>query len=140
MAQAAEHTEAHVLLAGDSVRNESDGSIRLVGGSCGDCGALFFPSAQVCPECMSEAVVPADLASEGTLYSWSVVHVAPKGWNTPYIAGYVDLEDGVRVFAHITGTDASALEMDMPVSLTSAVLGDDDGVPVESYAFEPARG
>lgn len=140
MAQAAEHTEAHVLLAGDSVRNESDGSIRLVGGSCDNCGALFFPSAQVCPECMSEAVVPADLASEGTLYSWSVVHVAPKGWNTPYIAGYVDLADSVRVFAHITGADASALEMDMPVSLTSAVLGDDDGVPVESYAFEPGTG
>lgn len=140
MAQAAEHTEAHVLLAGDSVRNESDGSVRLVGGRCGNCGALFFPSAHVCPECMSEAVEPADLASEGTLYSWSVVHVAPKGWNTPYIAGYVDLADGVRVFAHITGADGSSLEMDMPVSLTTAVLGDDDGVPVESYAFTPGKG
>lgn len=140
MAQAAEHSEAYVLLAGDSVRNESDGSVRLVGGRCSDCGTLFFPSAPVCPECMSEAVLAADLASNGTLYSWSVVHVAPKGWNTPYIAGYVDLADGVRVFAHITDTDASALEMDMPVSLTTAVLGDDDGVPVESYSFTPVRG
>lgn len=140
MAQSAEHTEAHVLLAGDSVRNESDGSVRLVGGRCDNCGTTFFPSAHVCPECMSEAVAATDLASSGTLYSWSVVHVAPKGWNTPYIAGYVDLADGVRVFAHITGTDASALTMDMPVEVTSAVLGDDGGVPVESYAFMPARG
>ena len=140
MAATAEHTEAHVLLAGDSVRRESDGSVRLVGGRCDDCGTLFFPSAHVCPECMSEKVLATDLSNDGTLYSWSVVHVAPRGWNTPYIAGYVDLADGVRVFAHITGADATTLEMDMPVSLTSAVLGDDDGVPVESYAFTPAKG
>ena len=65
--------------------------------------------------------------------------MAPRGWNTPYIAGYVDLSDGVRVFAHVTGTDASLLEMDMAVSLTTAILGDDDGVPVESYAFTPVK-
>jgi hypothetical protein len=28
----------------------------------------------------------------------------------------------------------------MPVSLTTAILGEDDGVPVESYAFTPAKG
>ena len=140
MTQTAEHTEEHVFLAGESVRNESDGSVRLVGGRCDDCGTLFFPSAHVCPECMSEAVAAADLANDGTLYSWSVVHVAPRGWNTPYIAGYVDLSDGIRVFAHVTGTDASLLEMDMAVSLTTAILGDDDGVPVESYAFTPVKG
>ena len=140
MAEAAEHTEVHVLLAGESLRSEPDGSVRLVGGRCGDCGTTFFPSAHVCPECMSEDVAPTDLARDGTLYSWSVVHVAPPGWNVPYIAGYVDLADNVRVFSHITGVDPSALEMDMPVSLTSAVLGDDNGVPVESYAFTPGKG
>lgn len=139
MAQGAENTAAHLLLAGGAVRNEPDGSVRLVGGRCGDCGTTFFPSASVCPNCMSEAVVPADLARDGTLYSWSVVHVAPKGWKTPYIAGYVDLDDNVRVFAHITGSNASALAIDMPVTLTTAVLGDDDGVPFESYSFTPAN-
>ena len=140
MAETAEHTEAHVLLAGDSIRTEPDGSVRLVGGRCADCGTMFFPSAHVCPECMSETVAPTDLSREGTLYSWSVVHVAPRGWNVPYIAGYVDLADNVRVFAHITGVDAAALEMDVPVSLTTSVFGDDNGVPVESYAFTPGRG
>jgi uncharacterized protein len=140
MAETAEHTEVHALLAGESIRTEPDGSVRLVGGRCGDCGTMFFPSAHVCPECMSENVAATDLSREGTLYSWSVVHVAPRGWNVPYIAGYVDLADKVRVFAHITGVDAGALKMDMPVSLTTAVFGDEDGVPVESYAFTPGKG
>jgi uncharacterized OB-fold protein len=140
MAETAEHTEAHVLLAGESLRTEPDGSVRLVGGRCGDCGTTFFPSAHVCSECMSEKVAPTELSSDGSLYSWSVVHVAPRGWNVPYIAGYVDLADNVRVFSHIVDVDPTALEMDMPVSLTKAVFGDDDGVPVESYAFTPGKG
>jgi uncharacterized OB-fold protein len=66
--------------------------------------------------------------------------VAPKGWNVPYIAAYVDLADNVRVFAHICGVDPETLAMDMPVTLTTAVLGDDAGAPVESYAFTPKQG
>jgi uncharacterized OB-fold protein len=89
---------------------------------------------------MSEKVAPTELSSDGSLYSWSVVHVAPRGWNVPYIAGYVDLADNVRVFSHIVDVDPTALEMDMPVSLTKAVFGDDDGVPVESYGFTPGKG
>lgn len=140
MAETAQQPEEQPLLAGDALRIDAGGNPCLVGSLCGDCGTHVFPPVSVCPECISENVGDADLATEGTLYSWSVVHVAPKGWNVPYIAGYVDLADEVRVFAHITGTDAGALSMDMPVSLTTAVLGDADGAPVESYAFTPKRG
>ena len=58
----------------------------------------------------------------------------------PYIAGYVDLPQSVRVFAHIVGVDAADLEMDMAVTLTTAVVGADENGTVESYAFTPAKG
>ena len=67
------------------------------------------------------------------LYTWSVVHVAPKGWNVPYIAGYVDLPESVRVFAHIVGVDAVDLEMDTVVTLTTVVGADENGT-VESHS------
>lgn len=137
MAENGEQDHAHLMLAGDAVRRESDGTPRLVGTVCGACSTKVFPPAPVCPECMSEDVSETDLSTDGSLYSWSVVHVAPANWKSPYIAGYVDLADGVRVFAHVTGADPATLTMDMPVKLTMAVLGDDDGVPVESYAFTP---
>ena len=140
MAETAEELEAHPLLAGDAVRIGADGSVCLVGTRCNDCGTSIFPLVPVCPECMSENIADTDLATEGTLYSWSVVHVAPKGWNVPYIAGYVDLADNVRVFAHIADADPATLEMDMAVTLTTALLGDDNGAPVESYAFTPKQG
>lgn len=137
MAEAAQDCEEQPLLAGDALRVDTDGAVCLIGTHCADCGTDVFPPVPVCPECMSENVAETDLATDGTLYSWSVVHVAPKGWNVPYTAGYVDLADNVRVFAHIVGADAADLSMDMPVSLTTAVLGDADGAPVESYAFKP---
>jgi uncharacterized OB-fold protein len=88
---------------------------------------------------MSEKMNPVRLSREGTLYSWSVVHVAPKGWKVPYIAAYVDLPEGVRVFTHVVGADAKKLAMDMKVRLTTATLGTgEDGKPMASYAFTPA--
>ena len=130
--------ETPLLIAGDAVETNGDGSARLIGARCGDCAALVFPPVRVCPECLSENVGRETLPSRGTLYSWSVVHVAPRGWSVPYIAGYVDLADGVRVFSHIVDADPDALAMDMDVALCLATLGDDgDGNPVASYAFAP---
>ncbi len=130
--------ESPAFLAKDALRVTSDGSARLIGTRCGDCGALAFPPAQVCSECLSEDLGEIELSDRGSLYAFSLVHVAPKGWNTPYIAGYVDLPEGVRVFGHIVNADAATLPMDSPVRLTTARLGTGrDGTPVESYAFEP---
>lgn len=126
------------MIAGDAVQAGSDGSPVLVGAECRDCGQTVFPPVNVCPECLSENIERTHLPPRGTLYSWSVVHVAPKGWTVPYIAGYVDLSDGVRVFSHIVDADPDNLEMDMDVALCTATLGQHtDGTPVASYAFAP---
>ena len=139
MARCAQDLHEQPLLAGDAVRMKSDGTVRLIGGECQACKAKTFPLVFVCPECMSEDIADVELPDSGELYTWSVVHVAPKGWTVPYIAGYVDLPDSVRVFSHIVGADASELKMDMLVELTTATLGKNEDGPIESYAFTPVR-
>lgn len=125
-------------LAGDAVTREEDGTVRLVGSVCNDCNKRMFPPSDVCPECMSENLSPTKFSAEGTLYSWSVVHAAPKGWKLPFVAAYVDLPEEVRVFAHIVDVDPNQLEMDMPMKTQIATLGKDaSGAPFESYAFAP---
>ena len=140
MAQTAENIHEQYPLDGAALRLATDGTLKLIGLECADCGTRAFPPAPVCPECMSENVRDFELSDSGSLYTWSVVHVAPKGWNVPYIAGYVDLPESVRVFAHIVGVDAVDLEMDMAVTLTTTVVGADENGTVESYAFTPAKG
>jgi len=126
------------FLPGDGIAIGDDGRPRLTGSECADCGARVYPAVAVCHACMSENLRPLALSPVGTLYSWSVVHVAPKGWTTPYIAAYVDLPEGVRVFTHVVGTYAACLAIDMKMRLCTAVLGTgEDGKPMASYAFTP---
>ncbi|MBK20379.1 MAG: hypothetical protein CMM52_16225 [Rhodospirillaceae bacterium] len=133
-----EELQEALNLAGDAVSRAADGTVQLVGSECGECGKNVFPPTDVCPQCMSENLSSRKLSAQGKLYSWSVVHAAPKGWDLPFIAAYVDLPEEVRVFAHIVDADPEALEMEMPVEARIAVLGSDEsGTAIESYAFTP---
>ncbi|MEP9349447.1 OB-fold domain-containing protein [Xanthobacter sp. KR7-225] len=114
------------------------GAPRLVGGQCRACGARSFPRAAVCTDCLALDVDPVELACEGKLYSYSVVHQAPKGWDVPYVLGYVDLPDGLRVLAHIDAP-AGAVAIGQRVRLALGVVGADaGGAPLSTYTFVPA--
>ncbi len=139
MNQTARDVHDTVAIDGDAVEIGGDGAPRLIGTACSECGAKLFPPVPVCPECMSEDVERVALSSTGTLYSWSVVHAAPAGWTLPYVAGYVDLPEGVRVFAHIETADPAALGFDMDVALCIAEFGsDEEGRTMTGFAFAPA--
>lgn len=110
---------------------------KLAAGKCAACGALSFPKAIVCPACLSDEIATAHLASKGTLYSFATVHQAPKSWIVPYTLGYVDLEDGIRVLAHIEGTPTIGAR----VSLGLGRVGTDaKGAALMSYVFDTGDG
>ena len=112
----------------------SDGPV-LVGGRCTACGSSSFPKAAVCTDCLALDIATTQLPREGVLYSYSVVHQAPKGWTVPYALGYVDLPDGIRVLAHIAGA-ADEIEIDQKVRLATGRVGTGSkGEPLMSYVF-----
>jgi uncharacterized OB-fold protein len=128
-------------LDGDAVARDATGGISLIGAACAECAKRVFPPAPVCPDCMSENMERVALSREGTLYSYSLVHAAPRGWRLPFVAAYVDLPEDVRVFAHIVECDPQTLEVDMKVALCAAILGEDEtGAALEGFAFRPADG
>jgi uncharacterized OB-fold protein len=133
--EALAQSEPH-FVAPELVEVTSDGP-RLIGGRCGACGALSFPKASVCSACLSEDLTATHLSAEGRLYSFAVVHQAPKGWTVPYTLGYVDLPEGIRVLAHIEGEPG----MDRPVRLATGEVGTDtDGGALMSYVFATSSG
>jgi benzoylsuccinyl-CoA thiolase BbsA subunit len=124
------------LLCGDAVERGPDGRAVLIGGRCADCGARAFPKPPVCTGCMGETIVAEKLPRAGTLYAFSVVHIAPKKWKIPMCIGYVDLPDGVRVFTHLEGTDfaiGDTVEVDL------GVVGQDESGAIESFVFKRAK-
>jgi benzoylsuccinyl-CoA thiolase BbsA subunit len=113
--------------------------LHLVGMVCTQCGTKAFPLREVCSSCGSEKVEPCELSAGGTLYSFSEVHAAPKGFAVPYVVAYVDLDDGVRLFGQVEGP-GSKLALDQKVTV---VLGPirtrNDGTQVMSYKFRGQR-
>jgi uncharacterized OB-fold protein len=95
---------------------------RLSGCRCEGCGAVHFPSRLICFECTSDRLVPHALGPGGTLYGWTTVRVSSSR-PVPYAIGYVDLPDGVRVLADLTG-DPEALRHDGPVRLVVDAAGE----------------
>lgn len=115
---------------------EANGVVRLIGMRCPVCGTRAFPAKDVCHECGNEKdLEPVKLSPTGKLYTYSEVHAAPKGFPRPYVVGYVDLEDGVRLFGQVEHP-AAELKVDEPVRVVlGQVRTDPNGVPVISYKF-----
>jgi uncharacterized OB-fold protein len=117
----------------------------LLGSSCRQCARKAFPPREVCPGCgaISDAE-PAPLATEGRIYSFTVVRQAPAGLRTPYVLGYVDLPaDEVRVLSRIEGLPAERVEIGLPVRLAARPAENTDAgeeMFVFRYAAEEVGG
>jgi uncharacterized OB-fold protein len=81
---------------------EVEGAPALVGSICADCGAHAFPVHATCHHCGSDRSSPGPVASEGTVYSFTTVHVSGSG-PVPYTLAYVDTQDGLRVLGRLAG-------------------------------------
>lgn len=85
---------------------------------CAACGTLRHPPGPACPACRSfdwDTVVSSRL---GTLHSWTVLH-HPKddAFTYPLGVALVDLEEGTRFVADMSGFDLDALEIGMEVEI-----------------------
>ena len=120
----------------------------LLGGRCRACGAITFPAARVCPRCAADDVERHELATEGTLWSYTVQGFRPKsppyaGDDTgetfrPYGVGYVELPGEVRVETRLTVDDPDRLRIGMPMRLAIVPFRrDGEGHEVLTFAFAP---
>ncbi len=122
-----------------SIPEQPGGQPALLASECGGCGTVTFPSEDVCPGCYdSDAVREVRLNRHGTLYSYTVIRSAPPGFTAPYAVGYVDLPEGIRLFAQIVIDRFEDLAIGMPVELVVGPLRHaDGGVEIIGYKFRP---
>jgi DUF35 OB-fold domain, acyl-CoA-associated len=93
-----------------------NGVVLLKGSVSRSSGSLTFPASTVCLETGARDMEPINFGPRGNLYSFSVVHVSATR-PTPYIIGYVDFENGLRVLAEVRTNMPAELVCDMPVEL-----------------------
>jgi len=119
---------------------------RLIGTRCAGCNTLYFPQKDSCsnPACDAKAPVLAHLPALGTLYSYTIQRYQPPAlfridnWE-PYIIGLVELDEGVRVMAMLTGISEDQLRIGMDLRLvTEELFADDARGSVLTYKFTPS--
>jgi uncharacterized OB-fold protein len=138
---------ANTTLVADGIFRLEDGQPILLGTRCTNCDNHMFPRQSGCPKCMFDAPEDIELATTGTLWSWTIQAFAPKAPPylgpvgddfVPYGVGYVELSNQVRVEARLTVNTPEQLNIGMEMHLVTEELGTDaDGNTVLTYAFAP---
>jgi len=115
----------------------------LMGTKCEPCGRVFFPKKQVCPQCFGDDLVSVPLSRKGVLHSYASSVMGPEGMEKPYLIGFIDLPEKIKLFSLITGCDSSgeALKMGMDMEMViEKIKTDKDGNDVLGYKFRPVEG
>ena len=124
---------------------------QLIGSRCGACGVVTFPRQSGCARCGAADMRDEPLHRRGTLYTWTTQGFMPKEpyhvdssdeLFAPYLLGYVELPEQVRVEGRLIGCDPESVHIGMEMELTMFPLRHDEaGREVMMYAFQPvARG
>jgi benzoylsuccinyl-CoA thiolase BbsA subunit len=110
----------------------------LKGYKCKKCGQLDFPKVSPCPNCWGEDFEMIPLSRKGNLYAYSDIYIGQAGMETPYIFGYIDLPENIRIFAQLEGKPGT-YKCDEEVELTVGTIRMNmDGLPITSYKFKKA--
>lgn len=117
-----------------------DGEPHLVAHECEQCSARYFDRRNACAACDNTTFRTVDIPREGTVYTFSIVAVAPPGVPVPFVAAIVDC-GGALVRGNLVNIDPDPehVRLGMRVRLTTVPLGADSaGVEAVGYGFEPA--
>ena len=138
-----------IVAVADGIFDIRDGKPVLLGTRCTNCDNHMFPRQTGCPRCLFNEQEDVELATRGTLWTWTVQAFPPKAPPylgpvgedfEPYGVGYVELPGQLRVEGRLTIADPEQLKIGMDMELVLDPLSiDDDGNQVVTYAFAPVE-
>jgi hypothetical protein len=94
---------------------------------CRACGTHQYYPRPVCMRCMSRELEWTEASGRGTVYSYTVTHLPPEGFEgrEPYVLVSVDLAEGARMLGTLLDVAPDAVRIGMPVRATYERLTDD---------------
>lgn len=119
---------------------ETEEGLALVGQKCRTCGKIAFPKKRVCPECFSDDLEDKLLSKTGTLHTFTCTYLGVPHLNPPYIIGFVDLPEKIRLLSLIIDCEPweEVLQVDMPMEMViDKLMEDEQGEDVYCYKFRP---
>ena len=108
---------------------------KMMGSHCATCNTDFLPPRPICPQCHGDQLTWIEFSGKAKLAAFTSIYIAPTamieagyGRDNPYLAGVVELDEGVRISAQILGLDAKRPE-DIKI-----------GIPLQAEFIERGEG
>ena len=111
---------------------------RMEAALCVKCGKINFPPRVVCPACGAREFEKVKLPDEGTLKTFTVIRVAPSGFEdeVPYAVGIVELNGRLSTMMQITDCEPEELSIGMPVKVEFRKLQEDGEAGILMYGYK----
>ena len=117
---------------------EIDGNMHLMGGLCRSCGKYSFPVKPICPQCASDEQDEIPLSRTGRLHAFAVSVMGPADMEKPYIIGFVDLPEKIKLYSLINSKSDEHLKIGMEMEMViDKIKKDNDGNDLVGYKFRP---
>lgn len=114
--------------------------LALKGGRCQGCGKISFPTKPVCPVCFDSKQQEVPINKRGKLHTFAMSHMGPSGMEKPYVIGFVDLPEGIKLFSLLTQCEPwdEVLKVDMEMEMViETIRRDEEGTEIIGYKFRP---
>ena len=109
----------------------------LLANKCKSCGQVFFPKAVFCLTCLNEDMQELKLSRNGKLYSYTIGHMPSMHFVPPYAIGYVDMPEGVKIFAPLKMMEDKPFKIGMDMEVVIEQLWQEGDNEVIGYKFKP---
>ncbi len=136
-------TKKKVSYGKDRIKFTSDEKAYLIGIKCGGCKEIVFPTpvSRLCPACGSKETLEIELATKGTIWSYTIVHVGYGSLflTPPYAIAFVKLEGGGYIHTAIINCENEEVNIGMDVELVLVKISENDEETQYTYAFQPYK-
>ena len=112
----------------------------LMGSRCEKCKKTFFPKKLVCPHCFDGELKEVPLSRKGKLHTYALSVMGPSDMEKPYVIGFIDLPEGIKLFAILTDCEPwdEVLKVNMEMEMVISKIKEDEyGNSIRSYKFRP---
>jgi uncharacterized OB-fold protein len=121
---------------------DSPEGLVLVGSKCDACGKVFFPKKKVCPNCFEGQLRDVPLSKRGKLHSYTLSILGPPDMEKPFLCGFIDLPEGIKLYSLLTECDPwdKALKMNMDMEMViDRIKNDEKNNEIIAYKFKPIK-
>ncbi len=124
----------------ENLLSATDAWGKLLAHRCPKCGQVFFPRmSEFCLACLHDTLDEIELSGRGHVHAFATSALPGSKISAPYTCGYIDLEEGARIFTrlHPEFTEAD-IATGMNVAIVPGELWRTDDESVIGYYFRPA--